>query len=84
MSKEIFAEIDISEGRKCQVLEINGGHIFRAMALGPINQLSFYLVLECVLLNGKKMESTAEFEKLSGADMLQIMDCINCQITEHV
>jgi hypothetical protein len=64
------------------VLEIDGFDLFEALRAtrGNMGDLNGQLLLRCVLINGKSIESPIEFEKFTPAEMISLITAINAQL----
>lgn len=85
MNREIFTTIKLSNGDLVTILKIIGIDAFNAMrAIKHPNDASafgFFLLCECALVNGKKVEMKY-LHSLDFEDALILIEAINAQTTK--
>lgn len=81
--KSVFTTVKMTkyEGT-ASVLEFDGFDLFEALRAtkGNMGDLNGQLLLRCVLINGKSIESPIEFEKFTPAEMISLVTAINSQL----
>lgn len=80
--EEVFTTIDLPVSGKCDILEGKGLHYFNAMAnsKGDNSQLIKFLMLELVLVDGKKV-TEEQLSNMHMRDVMYISEVINTMVS---
>lgn len=83
MTREVFYSLTLSDGRVVKIYNATGLDLMKAFeqAGGKIAKVPFYLCIEIITINGKKMEGLNDWALLSAADTNAIMDVVATLIT---
>lgn len=78
---EKFTSQKLHTGKVAQVGVITGKELFKAnlASSGNLGVMPFYLICECVEVNGKKIDME-DLQQMPAGDVMALMECISCQL----